>query len=38
MAIKIERILPYAPEAIWNIVGERPGRLGARRRISRIRW
>ena len=26
MAIKIERILPYAPEAIWNIVGE-PGRV-----------
>ena len=26
MAIKIERILPYAPEAIWTIVGE-PGRV-----------
>ena len=26
MAIKIEKILPYAPEVIWNIVGE-PGRV-----------
>ena len=38
MAIKIEKILPYAPEVTWNIVGE-PGRVDWVPGVaSRIRW